>query len=104
MDGGPAARFSGSLIAADRRPQVSSPRDVFSMQISVKLAALFAFVFAVVCLWFAVDAFKSLADVPAQTPGAADFVWFWGFLAGVGLVLGVVSWTIADRQTQDKDD
>ena len=105
MGGGPAARFGGLLIAADRRPQASSPRDVFSMQISAKLAALLSFVFAAVCLWFAVDAFKSLADVtdPAQASGAADFVWFWGFLAGVGLVLGVVSWKIGGTQTEDKD-
>jgi hypothetical protein len=75
------------------------------MQISVKLAALFSFVFAAVCLWFAVDAFKSLADItdPAQAAGAGDFAWFWGFLAGVGLVLGVVTWTIAERQPEDKD-
>ena len=99
MDGGPAARFGASL-------NLAKGSDVFSLQVSVKLAALFSFVFAVVCLWFAVDAFKALADVadPAQTSGAADFVWFWGFLAGVGLVLGVVSWTIADRRTEDKDD
>jgi len=98
MDGGPAARFGGSLNPAKRS-------DVFSMQISVKLAALFSFVFAAVCLWFAVDAFKSLADItdPAQAAGAGDFVWFWGFLAGVGVVLGVVTWTIAERQTEDKD-
>jgi hypothetical protein len=78
---------------------------VFSVQISAKLAALFSFVFAVVCVWFAVDAFKSLADVtdPAQASGAADFVWFWGFLAAVGVVLGAVTWTIAERQTEDKD-
>ena len=96
MDGGPGARFGASLNPAEGS-------DVFSMQISVKLAALFSFVFAAVCLWFAVDAFKSLADVPAQMPGAADFVWFWGFLAGVGLVLGVVSWKIGGTQTEDKD-
>ena len=42
MGGGPAARFGGLLIAADRRLQASSARDVFSMQISVKLAALFS--------------------------------------------------------------
>ena len=98
MDGGPAARFGGSLNPAKRS-------DVFSMQISVKLAELFSFVFAAVCLWFAVDALKSLADItdPAQAAGAGDFVWFWGFLAGVGVVLGVVTWTIAERQTEDKD-
>ena len=97
MDRGPAARFGGSLNPA-------KGSDVFSMQISVKLAALFSFVFAAICLWFAVDAFKSLADVtdPEQASGAGDFVWFWGFLAGAGLVLGVVSWTIADRRTEDK--
>ena len=78
---------------------------MFSMQISVKLAALFSFAFAVVCLWFAVDAFNSLADItdPAQAPGAGDFAWFWSFLAGVGLVLGVVSWKIGGTQTEDKD-
>ncbi len=98
MDEGPAARFGASLNPAEGS-------DVFSMQISVKLAALFSFVFAAVCLWFAVDAFKSLADVtdPAQAAGGADFVWFCGFLAGVGLVLGVVSWTIGGTQTEDKD-
>jgi len=96
-------RASGSFR---RIAEPTKRSDVFSIQISVKLAALFSFVFAAVCLWFAVDAFKALAEVtdPAQTPGAADFVWFWGFLAGVGLLLGVVSWTIADRQTEEKDD
>ncbi len=99
MDGGPAACFGASLNPA-------KGSDVFSMQISVKLAALFSFVFAAICLWFAVDAFKSLADItdPAQASGAGDFVWFWGFLAAVGGVLGAVSWTIAERQTEDKDD
>jgi len=98
MDGGPAARFGGSLNPA-------KGSDVFSMQISVKLAALFSFVFAAVCLWFAVDALKSLADIPdpAQAAGAGDFVWFWGFLAGLGVVLGVVTWTIAERQPEDKN-
>lgn len=98
MDGGPAARFGGCLSHARRS-------NVFSMQISVKLASLFSFVFAAVCLWFAVDAFNSLADVtdPAQASGAGEFVWVWGFLAGVGMVLGVVSWTIAEKQTEDKD-
>jgi hypothetical protein len=96
MDGTSAARFGASLNPA-------KGSDVFSMQISVKLAALFSFVFAAVCLWFAVDAFKSLADMsdPAQAAGAGDFVWFWSFLAVVGVVLGVVSWKLAERQTED---
>ena len=59
MDGGPAAWFGASLNPA-------KGSDVFSMQISVKLAALFSFVFAAICLWFAVDAFKSLQTSPTR--------------------------------------
>ncbi len=75
------------------------------MQISVKLAALFSIVFAATCLWFAIDAFTSLADItdPVQASGASDFAWFWSFLAGVGVVLGLVSWRIAQTQMEDKD-
>ena len=103
MDGRQAAPFGGSLIAAERGPEEYSPGQATTMQISVKLAALFSFAFAIVCLWFAVDAFTSLADItdPAQASGAGDFAWFWSLLAAVGVVLGVVSWKIADRQTED---
>ena len=75
------------------------------MQIHIKLAALAFIVFAAICLWFAIDAFSSLADIadPVEASGAGDFAWFWSFLAGVGLVLGWVSWRIAQMQMEDKD-
>ena len=75
------------------------------MQIPVRLAALSFIVFAIVCLWFAIDAFTSLADIadPVEASGDRDFAWFWSFLAGVGVVLGLVSWRIAQMQMEDKD-
>ena len=65
--------------------------------ISIRLTALFSIVFASTCLWFAIDAFTSLADIadPVQASGARDFAWFWSFLAVIGVVLGVLSWKIA---------
>ena len=87
MDGGPAACFGASLNPA-------KGSDVFSMQISVKLAALFSFVFAAICLWFAVDAFKSLADItdPAQARRRWRFRLVLGLSrrGGSGARLGVV--------------
>jgi len=75
------------------------------MQIPIKLAALAFIVFAAICLWFAIDAFASLADIadPVEASGARDFAWFWSFLAGVGVVLGWVSWRVAQTQMVDKD-
>jgi len=75
------------------------------MQIPIKLAALAFIVFAAICLWFAIDAFASLADIadPVEASGARDFAWFWSFLAGVGVVLGLVLWRIAQTQMEDKD-
>jgi len=75
------------------------------MQIPVRLAAIAFIVFAAICLWFAIDAFASLADIadPVEASGARDFAWFWSFLAGVGVVLAWVSWRIAQMQMEDKD-
>ena len=75
------------------------------MQIPIKLAALAFIVFAAICLWFAIDAFTSLAGIadPVEASGAGDFAWFWSFLVGVGVVLGWVSWRVAQTQMVDKD-
>ncbi len=75
------------------------------MHISVKLTALLSIVFAAICLWFAIDSFTSLADItdPVEASGAGDFAWFWSFLAGVGAVIGLVSWRIAQAQMEDED-
>ena len=73
------------------------------MQLSIRLSAFFSIVFAIVCLWFAVDGFISLADItdPELASGARDFAWFWTFLAVVGVVLAVVSWKVAKSQMED---
>jgi hypothetical protein len=75
------------------------------MQLSIKLTAFLFIAFAVVCLWFAIDWFASLPSItdPVEVSGAKSFVWLWTFLFVVGLVLGVVSWKIAQAQTEDKD-
>lgn len=74
------------------------------MQISAKVSAIFAIVFAGICLWFAIDGWTSPADVsdPEQTSGGRDFALIWGFLAVVGFVIGLVSWTIG-QSPADKD-
>jgi hypothetical protein len=75
------------------------------MQIPLPLTPLFSIVFASTCLWFAIDAFTSLADItdPVQASGAREIAWFWSFLAVVGVVLALVSWRIAQTQMEDKD-
>jgi hypothetical protein len=71
----------------------------------IKLTAFFFIVFAAVCLWFAIDFFTSLANItdPVEASGAKDFAWFLSFLFVVGVVLGVVSWQIAQARSEDKD-
>jgi len=78
---------------------------MFWMQLSVRLAAIGAFVFAAVCLWFAVDGFLSPADVadPDALAGGREFAWFWVFLAGVGLLIAVLSWRVSRSQSSSDD-
>lgn len=68
-----------------------------TMTISAKLAALFSIVFATACLGFAITGFTSLGDItdPQQASDARGFAWFWSFLAGVGVVSGLLSWWMA---------
>ena len=77
------------------------------MQISLKLGSLLSIVFAAACLWFAIDAFMSPTDVddPGQVSGGRSFALFWGFLAGVGIVLALVSWRLGQtRRDEDTRD
>jgi hypothetical protein len=71
----------------------------------IKLTAFFFIVFAAVCLWFAIDFFTALANItdPVEASGAKSFAWFLSFLFVVGVVLGVVSWQIAQARSEDKD-
>ena len=75
------------------------------MQLPIRLTAFFFIVFAAVCLWFAIDLFTSLASITdaVEASGAKSFAWFLSFLFVVGVVLGLVSWKIAQAQLEDKD-
>jgi len=75
------------------------------MTISAKLAALFSIVFAIVCLGFAITGFTSLGDItdPVQASDARGFAWFWSFLAGVGVVFGLLSWWLAHTKWGQED-
>ncbi len=75
------------------------------MQIPIGLVVLPSIVFAAVCLWFAIDAFTSLADIadPEEASGARSFALFWSFLTGVGVMLSLVMWRIARAQMKGKD-
>ena len=75
------------------------------MQLPLKLTAFSFIVFAAVCLWFAIDFFASLASIadPVEASGAKSFAWFLSFLFVVGVVLGFVSWKIAQKQSEHEE-
>jgi membrane protein implicated in regulation of membrane protease activity len=78
---------------------------MFWMQLSIRLAAIGALIFAAVCLWFAIEGFMSPADVsdPDSMAGGREFAWFWVFLAGVGVLIGVLSWRVSRSQSSPED-
>jgi hypothetical protein len=67
------------------------------VKISARLATILAAIFAIVCFGVALTGFTSLGDIvdPVRRGDAKGFAWFWLFLAGVGVVFGVLSWWIA---------
>jgi hypothetical protein len=69
-------------------------------EISIKLAAFASLVFAAICLWFAVDAFTSLPDItdPDELSATKSFAWFWIFLGGFGVAIGLAAWWVARAQ------
>ena len=68
---------------------------MIGMQLSARLGALFALVFAAVCLWFALDGFGSPAEMdPEPISGGRAFAWFWAFLAVVGFAIAWLSWKL----------
>jgi hypothetical protein len=72
---------------------------MLSAQLSARSAAVASIVFAAICLWFAIDAFTSPADVtnPDQLSGGASFAWIWALLAAVGFAIGWFSWRQSTR-------
>jgi hypothetical protein len=65
---------------------------------------VFAAVFAIICLGVAITGFSSLGDIadPTQAADARGFAWFWTFLAGVAIALGLLSWWIVRTQKEDE--
>jgi hypothetical protein len=68
------------------------------------MTMVLAAVFAVICLGIAITGFTSLGDIadPTQAADARGFAWFWAFLAGVAIALGLLSWWIARTQGEDE--
>ena len=68
------------------------------------MTMVFAAVFAVICLGVAITGFSSLGDIadPRQAADARGFAWFWTFLAGVAIALGLLSWWIVRTQKDDE--
>jgi len=56
-------------------------------------------VFAGVCLWFAIDAFTSPAELSDPDPlsGGAGFAGIWALLAAVGFAIAWLSWRSGPR-------
>jgi hypothetical protein len=74
------------------------------MKISARLATLLSVLFAIVCCTVAFTGFTSLGDIvdPVKRADAKGFAWFWLFLAGVGVVFGVLSWWIAQTVKENE--
>jgi hypothetical protein len=68
-------------------------------QLSAKSGAIASLVFAGVCLWFAIDAFTSPAELgnPEQLSGGAGFAGIWALLAAVGFAIAWLSWRSGSR-------
>jgi hypothetical protein len=68
------------------------------------MTMVLAAVFAVICLGVAITGFSSLGDIadPAQAADARGFAWFWTFLAGVAIALGLLSWWITRSHREDE--
>ncbi len=64
-----------------------------------------AAIFAAICLGVAITGFTSLGDItdPTEVADARGFAWFWTFLAGVAIVLGLLAWWVARNHREDED-
>lgn len=72
---------------------------MISTQLSARSAAVAAVVFAAICVWLAIDAFTSPAELdnPGQLSGGASFAGIWALLAAVGFAIGWFSWRQSAR-------
>ena len=67
------------------------------MKISAQMCVWLCAAFGLVCLAAAITAFTGGATITdvAEREAAIGYAWFWGFLALVAAVFGVLSWMIA---------
>jgi hypothetical protein len=72
---------------------------MISTQLSARAAAIASVVFAAFCLWLALDAFTSPAELssPDQLSGGAGFVSVWALLAASGFAIGWFLWRQSAR-------
>ena len=63
-------------------------------QLSARSGAIASMVFAAMCLWFAIDAFTTPAELsnPDQLSGGPSFAGVWALLAAVGFAIGGLAW------------
>ena len=72
---------------------------MLSTQLSARAGAIASMAFAAICLWLAIDAFTSPADIANPDPlsGGASFAGIWALLAAAGLTIGWFSWRQSAR-------
>ena len=72
---------------------------MISTQLSARSGAIASMVFAAMCLWFAIDAFTTPAELsnPDQLSGGPSFAGVWALLAAVGFAIGWLAWRFSAR-------
>ena len=72
---------------------------MISTQLSARSGAIAALVFAAICLWLAIDAFTTPAELskPDQLSGGASFAGIWALLAAVGFAIAWLAWRFSAR-------
>ena len=72
---------------------------MISAQLSARSGAIASVVFAATCLWFAIDAFTTPAELsnPDQLSGGPSFAGVWALLAAVGLAIGWLLWRFSAK-------
>lgn len=72
---------------------------MISTQLSVRSGAIASMVFAAMCLWLAIDAFTTPAELinPDQLSGGPSFAGVWALLAAVGFAIGWLAWRFSAR-------
>lgn len=75
------------------------------MKLSLQATMIVAVIFAAICLSVAITGFMSLDNLtdPTALTDAKGFAWFWTFLGGVAIALGLLAWRMTRRSDEDGD-